>query len=78
MGYLHPVTEQLLIILHSHLSVKKQKEAPDPQVATELSRIELVMASVELILILHPSGAAENVKSLSLSQAKNFACGQGV
>ena len=35
------------------------------------------MASVKLILILHPSGAAENVKKLSLPQVKNLACGLG-
>ena len=33
------------------------------------------MAPVELTLILHPSGAAENVKKLSLPQVKNLARG---
>ena len=36
------------------------------------------MAVVKLILILHPSGAAENVKSLSLPQVKNLVCRFGL
>ena len=36
------------------------------------------MAVVKLILILHPSGAAENVKDLSLPQVKNLARGFGM
>ena len=47
------------------------------QVAVALSRIKHVMASVKLILILHPSGGEENVKNLSLLQVKNLACGFG-
>ena len=36
-----------------------------------------ILASVKPILILHPSGAAENVKNLSLPQVKNLAGGFG-
>ena len=55
----------------NHMGPKKT------QVATALSRIKRVIVQVKLILIVHPSGAAENVKKLSWPHVKNLACGFG-
>ena len=67
-----------LLFVKQFRQIQYSGVVPKPQAAIAVSRIKRVMASVKLTLILHPPGAAENVKNLSLPQVKNLACGFGM
>ena len=64
-------------IPEANANVKINRVPPKPQAETALSRIKRVTVWVQLTLILHPSGAAGNVKNLFLPQVKNLAYGLG-